>query len=125
MTVQEQQLERLRREFPDATLEARPDGSHIIVIPNVPLPAGWNKNRTTVIFHAPVGYPAAKPDCFWADADLRLATGTPPKNTGFQPLPSGGEAKLWFSWHTATWNPNRDSLVSYLKAIEDRLQRAE
>lgn len=125
MTLQEKQLERLRREFPQARLEPRPDGSYVVVVPNVPLPAGWSKNATTVIFHAPVGYPAAKPDCFWADADLRLAAGTPPKNTGFQPPPSGGEPKLWFSWHTETWNPNRDSLVSYLKAIEDRLKRPE
>lgn len=125
MTVQEQQLERLRREFPEARLEPRPDGSYVVVIPDVALPQGWNKDRTTIIFQTPVGYPAAKPDCFWADADLRLAGGAPPKSTGFQPPPSGGEQKLWFSWHTETWNPNRDSLVSYLKAIQNRLQRSE
>lgn len=125
MTIQEQQLQRLQREFPNARLEARADGSFLVVIPEVPLPQGWNKERTTIIFHAPVGYPAAKPDCFWADADLRLAGGAPPKNTGFQPPPTGAEPKLWFSWHTESWNPNRDSLVSYLKAIQSRLQRPE
>src|SRR6266850_1845514 len=96
MTIQEQQLQRLQKEFPNARLEARPDGSFLVVIPEVPLPQGWNKDRTTIIFHAPVGYPAAKPDCFWADADLRLAGGASPKNTGFQPPPTGAEPKLWF-----------------------------
>jgi hypothetical protein len=125
MMLPEQQLERLKREFPEASFESRPDGSLIVVVPDVPLPPGWNKQLATVVFHAPVGYPAAQPDSFWADPDLRLASGAQPKNTGFQPTPSGGEPKLWFSWHIETWNPNRDSLLSYLKAIQNRLQCPE
>src|SRR5690349_20755721 len=106
------QFEQLRQKYPGATLQPLPDGSAIIRIPNIPLNAErWNNNSTTVYFVAPVGYPAAKPDCFWTDADLRLRNGNSPKNTGNQPLPPGIAAPtLWFSWHAASWNANSDSL---------------
>jgi hypothetical protein len=125
MSLIDQQLNRVKKEFPAASVQARGDGSSTIVIPDVPLPAGWNKDHTTVMFLIPVGYPAAKPDCFWADADLKLRTGAPPKSSGLQGPPWGGEPKLWFSWHIEPWNPNRDSLLTFLRAIQDRLQRPE
>jgi hypothetical protein len=125
MSLAQQQLVRVQKDFPGANGEQRPDGSYIVTVPNIGLPAGWNKDSVTVTFVAPVGYPSAKPDCFWTDADLRLANGTSPKNTGNQISPSGNEPKLWFSWHTTAWDPNRDNLLSYVRVILDRLDRVE
>jgi hypothetical protein len=126
MTIEDQHLERLRRENPNARLERRPDGSTVIIVPDVPLPAPiWNKAQATVLFITPVGYPAAKPDCFWVDADLRLKSGGIPKNANIQVPPFGGEPRLWFSWHTSSWNANRDNLTTYLQVVLDRLRRAE
>ena len=122
MTPLDQHLLLLQSYFKDARLEQRPSGSGLVVCESVILPAGWNKAQITVRFVAPVGYPIAKPDCFWADTDLRLANGAMPKATGFNPIPETPGSYLWFSWHVAHWNPNRDTFVSYFRAIQDRLE---
>jgi hypothetical protein len=120
------QFEELQQKYPQATLQRLADGSALITIPDLPLiNQGWNKQSTTVHFVTPVGYPAAKPDCFWTDADLRLSNGGPPKNTGNQLPPNTAGPKLWFSWHATTWNVNSDNLRTYLRVIEDRLARTE
>ena len=97
----------------------------LVRIPEVALPAGWNKPATQVLFIAPHGYPFAKPDCFWADADLRLATGAVPKATQLNNIPGLQEQNLWFSWHVDPWNPNRDNLVTWFVLIRQRLADAQ
>jgi Prokaryotic E2 family E len=121
MTPLEEQFAILRSEWPEALLERIADGSHLITIPNLPLPAGWSKTVIDLKFVAPVGYPFSRPDCFWTDPDLRLANGATPQNTGANPIPHVGTPQLWFSWHVATWNPNSDNLLTYLRVVERRL----
>ena len=88
MTPLEQQFEILRGQCAGATLNQLPDGAHLITIPAYPLPDGWSKQVTEIKFIAPVGYPFARPDCFWTDADLKLKSGGVPINTGGQnPIP--------------------------------------
>lgn len=116
-------VERLREREPDLQLQRLPDGSQLISIPNVALPAGWNKPATAVHLLAPQGYPFAQPDCFWTDADLRLSSGALPQNTGLStPIPHmPTQAALWFSWHLQAWNAARDDLLTWLTAIRQRL----
>lgn len=119
-------LDVLQQSYPNASIKQRQDGSAIVRIPNVPLDGErWNKKATTVYFVAPIGYPAAKPDSFWTDADLRLRNGNLPRNSGNQPLQGIGVPTLWFSWHASSWNVNKDDLRTYLRVIEDRLKRSE
>jgi len=121
MTPVEEQFEILRSYETGATLQKLPDGSHLIVVSAVNLPSGWSKPVVEIKFLTPVGFPFAKPDCFWADHDLRLANGNPPQNTGSNPIPHVGSGHLWFSWHVATWNPNCDNLLTYWYVIKRRL----
>jgi hypothetical protein len=123
MNILDRQLEELRRVYP-AGVETRslPSGVVLVELKSVGLPSGWNKASTCIRFLLPVGYPFAAPDCFWADNDLRLASGTPPQATNFQPIPEANLPGLWFSWHVQGWNPNRSSLVTYAKVIEQRLK---
>jgi len=121
MTPVEEQFEILRSYENGAVIQKLPDGSHLIIIPGVKLPSGWSKSVADVKFLAPVGYPFSKPDCFWADPDLRLANGNPPMNTGSNPIPHVGSPNLWFSWHAARWNPNVDNLLTYWYVIKRRL----
>jgi hypothetical protein len=117
-------VQRLLTRVPQAT--ARNVGEHgtLISIPAVALAAGWNKPITEVHFFAPQGYPFAKPDCFWADADLRLASGALPQNANqANPMPGLAKAALWFSWHTDSWNASRDDLLTWFASIRDRLAR--
>jgi len=126
MTPIERQMEQLRAVHPTATHERLADGSYLITIPAVRLPAGkWNKETTAIRFLAPVGYPAGRPDCFWTDRDLLLSGNRVPQNTGANPIPNYQQlATLWFSWHVSTWSPNSDSLLTYLRVIEQRLNDA-
>ena len=119
MPVAERELTRLTGRAPAATLRAQADGSLVVEVPELALPAGWSLPRTTVRWVLSAGYPAAQPDCFFADAELRLATGAMPINSGLQELQ--GRQLLWFSWHIQGWRPGHDDLVSYLRFIESRL----
>jgi hypothetical protein len=126
MTPLQQQFEALRAEYASATLEPLSSGAALVSIPDFPLPSGWSAALTTVRFLAPVGYPLAKPDCFWASPELRLQNGGMPQSTNQTPIPeTNGAAQLWFSWHVNQWNPNRDGLVTYVRVIEQRLRQAQ
>jgi hypothetical protein len=122
MTPLEEQFSALTAENALATIEPLPEGGAVITLPDYPLPSGWSRPQTTITFVAPVGYPLAKPDCFWASPDLRLENGAMPQATNLQPVTGrSGPPQLWFSWHVGQWNPNRDTLLTYLRVIERRL----
>jgi hypothetical protein len=120
----EAQFARLREEYPKAAATPLPDGTTLISVPDVPLPSGWTSDRTNIAFVVPVGYPAARLDCFFADPMLRLAGGGLPMNAAPNVIPHLNEPRLWFSWHLSTWNPLRDTLKTYVDVIRHRLGRA-
>src|SRR2546425_1367938 len=113
MDLLQRDFNQLREVYPSATMERRSDGSALIAIPDMNLPAGWNTEKAGVIYVAPVGYPAARPDCFWTDATLRLAHGGMPANSGHNANHGGPEPLLWFSYHPSSWNPNTDNLLTF------------
>jgi len=121
----QRQFEVLREKFPAAELLPMASGAALVHIPAVRLPSGWNRSATSIWFVAPVGYPAAKPDCFWADSGLCLQNGAAPNATNQTPIPErGGAALTWFSWHVGKWDPIRDSLLKYTQVILNRLDPA-
>ena len=124
MTPFDQHLEDLQKLCPGTTATGLPSGARLITIPNYDLPAGWNRSRVTILFVAPPAYPAAQPDCFWVEpVGMRLTNGTTPQGTNdSNPIPEVGSRGTWFSWHLQHWNPNRDSLLSYFKVIEQRFK---
>jgi len=109
--------------------ERLPNGGLILRVENVDIGPGWNRERATVLFLAPPGYPASKPDCFWIEpGNFRLANGATPQaaNDG-NPIPGdtvGGRNTTWFSWHVDPWQPGRDTLVKYFQIILSRLKPA-
>ena len=124
MTLLEEQFEILKREFPEATLQLLPSGAALIAIPNYRLTSEWSPEITTIKFLAPVGFPFAKPDCFWINKEVHLTNGKRPQNTNITPIPEINEPHLWFSWHVGQWNPNKDNLLTYVRVIENRLRDA-
>jgi len=124
--IVEQQVEELKVVCPSATARALPSGAYLVQIPDVRLPNGWNRTTATVLFVAPVGFPGAKPDCFWLEpGGVRLANGAMPNaSNDSSPIPEVGPRGTWFSWHVQQWSPNRDNLVVYFKAIGQRLSPA-
>ena len=120
-------FDELKAVVPEAAIKELPDGTAWITVPKVRLlPNGaWNADATTVFFVAPMGYPQARPDCFWADEHLRLASGGVPKNTGIQAVPMAPGQYLWFSWHVNQWDPSKDDFITYLNVIKKRLRTPE
>jgi|SRR5882672_7279059 len=100
-----------------------PSGAFLIEVADYELPKGWDSERATILFIAPPAFPAAQPDCFWVEpVALRFGGGRTPQNTNDQnPIPEVARAATWFSWHLQSWDPNRHTLSSYLKVIEQRL----
>jgi hypothetical protein len=119
----EDQLIELALLHPDASTLALPDGTTLITVPNIALPDGWNQTTTRVHFLLPIGYPMSRPDCFWADANLRLSSGMQPSASTVQTLPVSGEQALWFSWHLGLWNPMLDSIITYLRVVRERFEK--
>jgi hypothetical protein len=123
----ERHAEKLKRVHAGVELKELPTNqvqAVIIEVPDVELPPGWNKSRTTIRFLVPLAYPAAPPDCFWADADLALHGGRAPQGSGRQPIPGLPDPLLWFSWHVQQWDPNRHTLASFFQVVKDRLWKA-
>lgn len=110
-------------------LQMLQNGGAIVRIENVKLVPGWNRLTATILFVAPPGYPAAKPDCFWIEpANFRLVSGaTPQSSNDGNPIPGDivqGRSTTWFSWHLSSWVPGKDSLATYLQTIMTRLSPA-
>jgi hypothetical protein len=122
MTPVQKQFEAVKAAYPGAVLTPNPDGTFTVFIPSMKLAGQWNRSTADVWFLIPVGFPGAKPDCFWTTGGLKLKNGNPPQNTGANPLPFGQAGLLWFSWHVATWSPLSDTILTYVHVIEGRLR---
>lgn len=118
------ELDGLSLSFPGAYLVDVPDGTTLVSIPSIALPAGWSLSTTPVWFILPIGYPAAQPDCFWASSELRLVSGAMPSNSGVQQLPAIQESALWFSWHLVNWRPALDNVSTYIRFVLRRFADA-
>lgn len=119
----EHELKMLEEAYPGVVIHRDPSGQHILEIPNFPLPPGWSKTTTTVLFRLPPAYPEGRPDCFWADVDLRLSNNDMPSNSNVQPEQQLSRPWLWFSWHVDRWAPGKDDLVKYVGVIARRFEK--
>ena len=118
----DKQMAILADRFAGAAHHSMPSGAGLVTVPGIRLPEGWSKQETAVHFVVPPGYPYATLDCFWADAQLRLANGALPASSGPQALPHLGTPALWFSWHLSAWRPSHDSLTTYARFTSRRFQ---
>jgi hypothetical protein len=116
------QLAEVQRRHANASFESTPEGHRILIVPSVRLYPGWSRDEVSIRIVVPAGYPHVKPDCFYTEADLRLASGQEPTNSTQQPV-LGGQYR-WFSWHLAGWNPTQDTLDRYVRFCEARLKDA-
>ncbi len=127
-------MARLRTRWPQSHYQPSKHGAYLIIVPSVLLPKGYRENICTVLFVVPPGYPAACPDHFFTDIEIRLENGAIPKNTVLPHSVHGGNFPkktwpqwsqcMWWSWHLQMWNPNQSNLYTYMRVILQRLNPA-
>lgn len=117
------EAEELRRRGFVPQLHPQGDGWVFVVFDEYPVPDGFNQKSTSLLVKVPPNYPLGGLDMFWTDPQVRLAGGSLPANTGVESYL--GRSWLRFSWHPHRWNPSSDSLASYLKFIDKRLERKQ
>ena len=92
-----------------------------IVIKDYPIPGDiWDRSSSDLLVMAHDTYPNAPIDMFWLHPPISRRNG-PADGTGTETR----NGKEWqsFSWHVGGWDPARDSLVTYLDVVDDRLRR--
>jgi len=105
-------------------IEIKEDQQICIIFKDFPIPSNiWNPDKVDLLVIAHYTYPNAKMDMFWVDPPIALKNGL--QAQAVSPDNQCGKAWLRFSWHVATWNPNRDNLITYLQDVNDRLSRAK
>lgn len=118
------------REF----LENHPDQVDVIhlsgdkigmIFRGLPLPDGWNRPTTDVVWILEPGYPVTPPDCFWMEEDTHSPPATVQVNTAIQGCPAGtGINRRWVSWHLGQWNPASHDLEDWLSSIRQAIREA-
>ena len=118
------EIELLRARYPNLQHGENYDW---VMVPDFPLPGGWNREQTKLLILIPLTYPHAAPDNFYVESGLRLSNGNTPSNySEGAGVPIGG---AWgcFSWHPEIWRPSPsikdgDNLLSFIRSINIRLR---
>ncbi|MHB8438520.1 MAG: E2/UBC family protein [Acidimicrobiales bacterium] len=121
--VLDNHLASVKARHPKAELVQMPDGQRLLVVPDVSVRSGWTKPSVTVRVLVPVGFPHVKPDCFYTDADLRVAPTQEPKASSVQAV--FGAQYRWFSWHLQDWSPVNGTLDQYVRFCERRFHEVQ
>jgi hypothetical protein len=122
-----EQIECLRRKWPQAHLQKNEHGQHLVVVPSVKLPNGCNATICTLLFVAPAGFPGSVPEGFWVDVPNLEFNGEKLFWSNYvNPIPGfpAWRDLTWFKWHLQAWNPNRDTLLAVVHAILQSLEVA-
>ena len=119
MNIIEQQLKQLEEKFPLAEILYNGKNLGTLHIPQIKLPIGWNKSITDIYFYIPYGFPSACPQHFYTSYDLRLENGCNPRAT--QSIEN--YKYLMFYWRLDKWSPNYDTLLTYVRVIQNRFRQ--
>lgn len=98
-----------------------------VMIPDFPLPDGYNRKTIKLLFLIPNTYPYTAPDCFYVEIGLKLSNGNIPSNYNEeQKVPVGGSWG-YFSWHPEIWQPadeipKGDNFLTFIKSVNLRLR---
>lgn len=122
--VIEQQLNSLREHTGYVVEFVEADGLRNIVVKNYSLPPGYTKTSSDLLVRLDAAYPNSKPDMFWLEFDVLLASGAVPKSAE-EILDALGRKWRRFSWHFTNWNPATGDLLFFLTFIDTRLKKVE
>lgn len=119
-------LSLIQRRWPLVSVTPVGDGSHVVTVPEVQLVDGWNRDRLTITFIVPVGFPMAVPADFWTPPDLGYLSRDGrawlhPQWTQPAQLPFSGTPALYHYLRLRLWSPLNDTLLTFLNVCRQRL----
>lgn len=119
----ERELADVSAKYPGSQAVEEAAGSLVLVIPQFPIPAGFNLAAVRIAVRVPALYPTEKLDLFWLDPDLqRSGAGLPNvMGSGIQMV---GQTWTQVSWHdNAPHDPNRITILGYIRGIRSWFAR--
>jgi len=100
-------------------------GMTCIVLPDFKLPAGLNRQASTLLVRLQAGYPDLAPDMWWFDPAVRRANGGEIPATQ---VVEGHLGRQWQRWsrhfQAGQWKSGVDGLESYIALIQRELERS-
>jgi hypothetical protein len=142
MTTIKDQFAQVLERFPQAQMEIEDpediqvNKETILHLPELQLPPGWSKDKASIRFEVPVGFPFQAPRNFYSDLDLQVRSEHGhgyhiPKTTN--PAELNGQKLLRFFWkiarreysyvHSLYWSPSSDTLMTYIRVIQSRFRQ--
>ena len=90
-------------------------------------PSLYNKLSTDLLILTLTTYPQAGFDMFWVDSDVSLCDGRTPSSAEAIEQHAG---KSWrrFSYHpymNKKWNPSEDDVATFIRYVDQRLERGD
>lgn len=98
-------------------------GMTCVVLPNWPLPTGFDHETADLLIRLSAGYPDVHPDMWWFDPPVRLADGT---NLPATEVMEPHLGRTWQRWsrhfNNGQWQSGVDGLESFLALIRRDLE---
>jgi hypothetical protein len=108
----QQEIQGVQGRYPEVRSHDVPEGTWVSV--GVALREGWHGQNPRIAVAVPSAFPEAKPDGFWVTTPLVQPNG------GQLGLQREEEGRSWakLCWQVQLWDPAREHLWRYLKAME-------
>jgi len=96
-----------------------------LIIPDYPVPDGYDRSRTDLLLHLPTSWPDGTPDMFLVSPSLKIAaTDAWPAAAASFPNIRGRQWQQWSRHFQALWRPGVDDLATYLAIVDQALADA-
>jgi hypothetical protein len=100
-------------------------GMICVVLPDWPVPLGYNRQVVDLLLRLPAGFPDVPPDMWWVDPALTLADGRVIEATQSTEVYLGRSWQRWSRHFTpGQWQPGTDNLESFLARIRGEMARS-
>ena len=100
-------------------------GMTCVVMPQWPLPRGFDRDKSDLLVRLSPGYPDVPPDMWWFSPRVRLANGEELRATSVVETHLGRSWQRWSRHFSGgQWQSGVDGLESFLALIRQNLERS-
>ena len=100
-------------------------GMTCVVLPQWPLPRGFDRDSSELLLRLQPGYPDVAPDMWWFSPPVHLANGEKLPATDAVEVHLGREWQRWSRhFNNGQWKSGIDGIESFLALIRQELERS-